>query len=94
MTSQNIEEIQKRQDTRNEVTRKQLGQEIALVDKIRKRRLEWFGHVTRMEAKQWRIQTFPYGGAQPCGEFAREVASLICFSVSHVNFFVGGYKSL
>ena len=33
----------------NEETRKDLGQEIAFIDKIRKRRLTWFGHVTRME---------------------------------------------
>src|SRR6218665_387630 len=34
---------------RNEVTRKELGQQATLVDKIRKRRLTWFWHVTRME---------------------------------------------
>src|SRR6218665_438327 len=33
---------------RNEVTRKELGQQVTLVDKIRKRRLTRFGHVTRM----------------------------------------------
>ena len=30
---------------RNEVTRKELGQEITLIDKIRKRRLTWHWHV-------------------------------------------------
>src|SRR6218665_3467718 len=39
----------RRDRIRNEITRKELGQEITLIDKIRKRRLTWFGHVTRME---------------------------------------------
>ena len=37
---------------RNEITMKELGQEITLIDKIRKRRLTWFGHVTRMEGSR------------------------------------------
>src|SRR6218665_2796971 len=39
----------RRERIRKEVTRKELGQQVTLVDKIRKRRLAWFGHVTRME---------------------------------------------
>src|SRR6218665_1887426 len=37
---------------RNDVTRNELGQQVTLVDKIRKRRLTWFGHVTRMEGNR------------------------------------------
>ena len=44
-------EFWKIQDT-NEETRKELGQQVTLVDKIRKRRLTWFGHVTRMEGNR------------------------------------------
>src|SRR6218665_2987298 len=29
-----------------------IGQQVTLVDKIRKRRLTWFGHVTRMEGNR------------------------------------------
>src|SRR6218665_1189086 len=39
----------RRDRIRNEIMRKELGQEITLIDKIRKRRLTWFRHVTRME---------------------------------------------
>jgi len=39
----------RRDKIRNEITRKKLGQEITLIDKIRKRRLALFWHVTRME---------------------------------------------
>src|SRR6218665_3042181 len=39
----------RRDKIRNEETRKDLGQEITFIDKIRKRRLTWFGRVTRME---------------------------------------------
>ena len=42
----------RRDRIRNEVTRKELGQQVTLVDKIRKRRLTWFGHVTRMEGSR------------------------------------------
>src|SRR6218665_583971 len=42
----------RRDRIRNEVTRKELGQQVTLVDKIRKRRLTWFGHVTRMEVNR------------------------------------------
>src|SRR6218665_3562197 len=42
----------RRDRIRNEVTRKELGQQVTLVDKIRKRRLTWFGHVTRMEGNR------------------------------------------
>src|SRR6218665_3678861 len=37
---------------RNEVTRMELGQQVTLVDKIRRRKLTWFGHVTRMEGNR------------------------------------------
>src|SRR6218665_398459 len=42
----------RRDRIRNEVTRKELGQQVTLVDKIRKRRLTWFGHVTRMKGNR------------------------------------------
>src|SRR6218665_1644267 len=42
----------RRDRIRNEVTRKELGQQVTLVDKIRKRRLTWFGHITRMEGNR------------------------------------------
>ncbi len=42
----------RRDRIRNEITRKELGQEVSLIDKIRKRRLTWFGHVTRMEGSR------------------------------------------
>src|SRR6218665_1730645 len=42
----------RRERIRNEVTRKELGQQVTLVDKLRKRRLTWFGHVTRMEGNR------------------------------------------
>ena len=42
----------RRDRIRNEVIRKELGQRETLVDKIRKRRLTWFGHVVRMDDKR------------------------------------------
>ena len=42
----------RRDKIRNEVTREELGQKETVVDKIRKRRLTWFGHVTRMDDKR------------------------------------------
>src|SRR6218665_2179843 len=39
----------RRDRIRNEITRKELGLQVTLVDKIRKRRLTWFGHVTKMK---------------------------------------------
>src|SRR6218665_2563305 len=42
----------RRDRIQNEITRKELGQEITLIDKIRKRRLIWFGHLTRMEGSR------------------------------------------
>ena len=42
----------RRDKIRNEVTREELGQRETVVDKIRKRRLTWFGHVTRMDDKR------------------------------------------
>ena len=42
----------RREKIRNEVTREELGQKETVVDKIRKRRLTWFGHVTRMDDKR------------------------------------------
>src|SRR6218665_3676354 len=44
----------RRERIRNEVTRKELGQQVTLVDKIRKRRLTWFWHVhvSRMEGNR------------------------------------------
>src|SRR6218665_3186362 len=37
---------------RNEQTRKEPGAEETVVQKIKKRRLQWFGHVERMEEKR------------------------------------------
>ena len=37
---------------RNEITREETGQKETVIDRIRKRRLTWFGHVTRMEEKR------------------------------------------
>lgn len=36
----------------NEIDRKELGQGGTQVDRIRKRRLTWFGHVVRMDDKR------------------------------------------
>lgn len=36
----------------NEIDRKELGQRGTQVDRIRKRRLTWFGHVVRMDDKR------------------------------------------
>ena len=42
----------RRERIRNEVTRKELGQNETIIDRIRKRRLTWFGHVTRMDDRR------------------------------------------
>ena len=42
----------KRERIRNEKTREELDEEETVVDKIRKRRLRWFGHVERMEGNR------------------------------------------
>jgi hypothetical protein len=39
----------RRERIRNEVTREELGQKVTIVDRIRRRRLTWYGHVIRME---------------------------------------------
>lgn len=39
----------RRERIRNITTRKELGAEITVVEKIQKRRLKWFGHVERMD---------------------------------------------
>src|ERR1700733_15508547 len=38
----------RREKIRNEVTRKELGAEETVIDRIRKGRLKWFGHIERM----------------------------------------------
>ena len=38
----------RRERIRNEIIREKMEQKEAIVDRIRKRRLTWFGHVTRM----------------------------------------------
>src|SRR6218665_302918 len=45
----------RRDRIRNKVTRKELGQQVTLVDKIRKRRLTWFEHITRMEGNRLQV---------------------------------------
>jgi len=40
--------VTKRQHIRNEEIRKRLGREETAVDKVKARRLQWFGHVSRM----------------------------------------------
>jgi Reverse transcriptase (RNA-dependent DNA polymerase) len=42
----------RRERIRNEITRKELGAEQTVVEKIKKRRLRWFGHVMRMDDKR------------------------------------------
>src|SRR6218665_2209584 len=42
----------RREKVRNEQTREELGTEETVVQKIKKRRLQWFGHVERMEEKR------------------------------------------
>src|ERR1700733_13458823 len=42
----------RREKIRNEVTRKELEIEETLVEKIRRRRLKWFGHVERMNKER------------------------------------------
>src|SRR6218665_3554055 len=42
----------RREKVRNEQTREELGAEETVVQKIKKRRLQWFGHVERMEEKR------------------------------------------
>src|SRR6218665_202736 len=42
----------RREKVRKEQTREELGDEETVVQKIKKRRLQWFGHVERMEEKR------------------------------------------
>jgi hypothetical protein len=42
----------RRERIRNEKTREELGADETIVEKIRKRRLRWFGHVRRMEEQR------------------------------------------
>ena len=42
----------RRERIRNEKTREDLGVKETVIDKIRKRRLTWFGHVTRMDVRR------------------------------------------
>src|SRR6218665_3563663 len=42
----------RREKVRNEQTREELGAEETVVQKITNRRLQWFGHVERMEEKR------------------------------------------
>ena len=44
--------VTRRYRIRNDIVRSMLHQEESLVQKIRKRRLAWFGHVTRMEGER------------------------------------------
>src|SRR6218665_2267626 len=49
----------RREKVRNEQTREELGAEETVVQKIKKRRLQWFGHVERMEGKNYQMQLCP-----------------------------------
>lgn len=42
----------RRDRIRNEVTRTELGQKETVIDKIRKKRLSWLGHVMRMDSSR------------------------------------------
>ena len=42
----------RREKVRNGQTREELGAEETVVQKIKERRLQWFGHVERMEEKR------------------------------------------
>ena len=42
----------RRERIRNTITRKELGAEETVVEKIQKRRLKWFGHVKRMDTRR------------------------------------------
>jgi hypothetical protein len=42
----------RRERIRNTTTRKELGAEETVVEKIQKRRLTWFGHVERMDSRR------------------------------------------
>src|SRR6218665_1648428 len=41
-----------REKVRNEQTREELGAQETVLQKIKKRRLQWFGHVERLEGKR------------------------------------------
>ena len=42
----------RRERIRNERTREELGAEETVIEKIKRRRLTWFGHVERMDGKR------------------------------------------
>ena len=42
----------RRERIRNTTTRKELGAEETVVEKIQKRRLKWFGHLERMDSRR------------------------------------------
>jgi hypothetical protein len=42
----------RREKIRNEKTREELGVDETIIEKIRKRRLRWFGHVRRMDEQR------------------------------------------
>jgi hypothetical protein len=44
--------VTRRQHIRNEEIRKRLGIEETIVDKVKTRRLQWFGHVSRMSGER------------------------------------------
>src|SRR6218665_2975165 len=46
----------RREKIRNEKTREELGAEETVIEEIKRRRLTWFGHVERMEGKNYQMQ--------------------------------------
>ena len=67
----------RRDKKRNENTRMDLGQKITCIYKIRKIKLTWFGHVTRMEnSRLWAVGLALYGqleGTRSRGRQSKEV---------------------
>ena len=46
----------RREGIRNKMTREELGAEETVIEKIQRRRLTWFGHLERMEGKDYQMQ--------------------------------------
>ena len=66
--------VARRDRMRNEVIREVLYQEETLVNKIKKKRLTWFGHVTRMDERRLppRESALPYRRDSECRKTAKK----------------------